>query len=484
MAEKKSDLGYLGEDFQYKLMRVFFEDKEFFQDLHGIINPNMLTNPQLKQILSLMIAFYREQEIVPSFETMGMIINKNANGNETERMILQGVLDAIMSVSLEAVEWIRHQAFVFFKQQNIVKAANEVLRIAGDGDSARYEECVDILSNALKQGDRKDLGVTILDDLEETLSDDYRIPIPTGLRALDDCLEGGIGKGELAMVIGPSGFGKTSLTTSIANNAALHKCEANNYKGFKVLQIVFEDKPKQIRRKHLAKICNVEARNLSKAEYIEEVKQKLAEFEDMEILNNNLRIVRFPSGEKTANDIKNFIKNLVNSGWKPDLTIVDYFECVDHSCFSSVQNDYEREGKSMRKFEAMASDMDMAMIIPSQGTKDALKEQVITMDKASGSSKKGQISHIVISIARTLDDIDNNKATIALLKNRNGLSGKIWEGADFNNGTCRMSTDSCNEFGSMLAHDNAIKQERERNKVDTVNFLRDEQRKEKYNNYL
>ena len=58
----------------------------------------------------------------------------------------------------------------------------------------------------------------------------------------------------------------------MASHAATYKCDKNDYKGFKVLQIVFEDKPKQIQRKHIGKITGIESRNLSKAENIEYVK--------------------------------------------------------------------------------------------------------------------------------------------------------------------------------------------------------------------
>ena len=36
----KKDLGYLGEDFQYKLIHTFMEEKEFFKDLNNIIDQN------------------------------------------------------------------------------------------------------------------------------------------------------------------------------------------------------------------------------------------------------------------------------------------------------------------------------------------------------------------------------------------------------------------------------------------------------------
>ena len=104
----------------------------------------------------------------------------------------------------------------------------------------------------------------------------------------------------------------------------------------------------------------------------------------------------------------------------------------------------------MRKFEAMAGELDMAIWIPSQGTKDSINLDLVTMDKIGGSVKKAQIAHVIMSIARSVDDIADNKATIAILKNRAGRSGKIFNNVEFNNGTCRISTDHVDELDSLF----------------------------------
>ncbi len=46
-----------------------------------------------------------------------------------------------------------------------------------------------------------------------------------------------------------------------------------------------------------------------------------------------------------------------------------------------------KEGKTMRKFEAMAGEMD-GFLIPLQGTKDSVNAELVTMDKAGGSFKR------------------------------------------------------------------------------------------------
>ena len=220
--------------------------------------------------------------------------------------------------------------------------------------------------------------------------------------------------------------------------------------GYKVLQIVFEDRIKQIQRKHLGRITGIEAKDLSKPDVIDLVRQTIDAFPQKEKLEKNLRIVKFPSGEKTARQLERFIKKLINSGFKPDLTIIDYFECLEHELDKSSSNEFSQEGKTMRRFEAMAGELDMAIWIPSQGTKDSINLELVTMDKIGGSVKKAQIAHVIMSIARTVDDIANNKATIAILKNRAGKSGKVFNNVEFNNGTCRISTDNVDELDSLF----------------------------------
>lgn len=441
MAQKRNDLGYLGEAFQYRLTHEFMENHTFFEDLSSIIDQNMFTDPNLKTLVGVMKNYYEREGHVPSYDMMEVEL-RDISHSEKEIETYLAILEKVRSCASDGVDRIRELAEKFFKQQNIIKTANEILKIAGNGDTTKYEACVDLLNDAMTKGVHNDFGEGLFDHINETLSDDYRTPIPTGIGKIDEALEGGLGKGELGVIIGPTSFGKTSLTTAMASHAACN--------GFKVLQIVFEDRIKQIQRKHLGRITGIEAKDLSKPDVIELVRQTIDAFPQKEQLEKNLRIVKFPSGEKTAKQIERFIKKLINSGFKPDLTIIDYFECLEHEADRSSTNEFSQEGKTMRRFEAMAGELDMAIWIPSQGTKDSINLELVTMDKIGGSVKKAQIAHVIMSIARTVDDIANNKATIAILKNRAGKSGKVFNNVEFNNGTCRISTDNVDELDSLF----------------------------------
>ena len=450
----KANLGFLGEKFQYKLTHEFMENHTFFEDLSSILDQNMFTDPNLKTFVGVMKNYYEREGIVPDYDAMEIEL-RNISHSEKETETYLAIIAEVRNTQINGVDRIRDLAEKFFRQQNIVKTANEILRIAGNGDTEKYDTCVSLLNDAMTQGLHNDFGEGVFEHIKETLSDDYRVPIPTGIGKIDETLEGGLGKGELGIIIGPSGFGKSSMTTAIASHAA---CQ-----GFKVLQIVFEDRIKQIQRKHIGRITGIEAKDLSKPDNIDFVKEAIEHFQDKEKLEQNLRIVKFPSGEKTARDIKRFIVKLTNSGFKPDLVIVDYFECLAHEANKDSSNEFEKEGKTMRIFEAMVGELDIAMWIPSQGTKDSINLELVTMDKIGGSVKKAQIAHIILSIARTVDDIANNKATIAILKNRAGKSGKVFNNVDFNNGTCRISTDNIDEYDNLFE----LKKRREDNALNT-----------------
>ena len=134
MAKERKDLGYLGEEFQYKLVHTFMEDKEFFKDLSSIIDQNMFTHPQLKIIVGEMKNYYEKREQDPSYDTMGIILSDRAFSDIEKEEYLAN-LKKIYSLKDEDREYIKDLSLKFFKQQNIIKTANEILRIAGDGNT-------------------------------------------------------------------------------------------------------------------------------------------------------------------------------------------------------------------------------------------------------------------------------------------------------------------------------------------------------------
>lgn len=482
----KSNLGYLDLGFQYKLSKYFVEEPKFFEDISTIIDPNAFTDSLLRTFVGTIKDYYTNNGIVPSYEMIEIKLRERAKTKiELEESV--ALINKLKNdTSFEGNDTVKEIALRFFKQQNLIKAANKILEIAARGDVDRYEECQRIFDEASQIGLSDDFGYSVYDMKEKALSNDYTVSIPTGIDKLDEVLGGGLDKGKIGLIIAAAGFGKTSFTTAIDAYAATYRCEQNNNSGYKVLQIYFEDDDVDITRKHFSKITQHEAREFKRLDDFDRqtVDDLLENYPDKDLLANNLRLKRFKTGTKSASDIEIFIKRLINSGFKPDLVSIDYFECLaSEKGGYQTDSEWTREGTTMRKLENMAHELDCAIWVPTQGTKDSMNSpEVVRMDQASGSAKKVHVAQLIISIARGIGDIDRSRAVVSVLKNRSGKSGKIFNNVRFDNGTCTISCDGVEEYDDLSWEEEAPKK-REAETIRKIRSIQEGQRGDSSRNY-
>jgi len=188
------------------------------------------------------------------------------------------------------------------------------------------------------------------------LAPDFRSPIPTGINGLDDYMDGGLSKGELAVILAPFGVGKTTLMTKIANNA--------KNVGKNVLQIFFEDNPKVIQRKHLTCWMSGKYTLNQLSDNFDEI---VAEAKIRQEQPGEIRLKKFPSDGTTIPMIKQYVKKLISTGFRPDMIILDYIDVVQPS--KSFADEWSGEGNVMRQFETLLSEIDIAGWTAVQGNR-------------------------------------------------------------------------------------------------------------------
>ena len=315
----------------------------------------------------------------------------------------------------------------FFKQQEINKAVQQIQKIISKHQHEKYDECLEILKTAISYGNTENDGVDILHNITEALSDDFRKPIRTGITKLDEIMNGGLSKGELGLILAPFGVGKTTLITKMANTAY------ND--GYKVLQIFFEDKTKIIQRKHLACWTGIELNELHN--HKEEVFNKT---EEMKKNGGRLVLLKLPSDGITMPMIRKHIEKKISEGFRPDIVLLDYIDCVSPS--KEYTDVFTSEGAVMRQFETILSDFDMAGWTAVQGNRQSLNSEIVEADKMGGSIKKGQVAHFIMSVGKSLPQRETHKATITILKSRFGKDGMVFEDVEFDNSRIAVSMDN------------------------------------------
>ena len=422
---------YLGNTFQIQLLNQIIEDKDFASSIIDVIEPMYFDNKYFKITLQMIKEYHKKYEVCPNFEILEQIVRSEV----TQELVAKIVLDTLKQIKdapFEGVIFVQEKALKFCKQQELQKAMDKAQKIITEGDFESYDKVEGLVREALQVGET-DKGTTdIFTGLDMVLEEDYRHPIPMGIPGIDNLLKGGLAKGEIGVILAPTGVGKTTILTKIANTAF--------NLGYNVLQIFFEDNPKIIQRKHFTIWTGIAPDELS--QHKEEVMGKVTEIK--ESMDNKLILKKLASDTMTMNQIKNQVRKLIADGTKIDLIMLDYIDCVLPE--SSAKDEWKAEGSVMRGFEAMCHELNIVGWTATQGNRSSISSEVVTTDQMGGSIKKAQVGHVIITVAKTLQQKEMNLATIAITKSRLGKDGVVFENCKFNNELIEIDTESSVTF--------------------------------------
>jgi replicative DNA helicase len=464
MSKKEITLGYLGYKFQTELINQILHpaNKKFADRIIDIVHAKYFDNEYFRLIIATIKDYFERFEKIPAWDTLETILKVEIKDKITQDYVFE-ITKEIRNLDVEDWEYVQTESLNFCRQQELKKANDQISKIIDNGEFGRYEECAEIMKEALSVGAEKDDGTSITEGWETVLQEDFRHPVPTGITGIDELTDGGLSRGELGVVLAPYGVGKTTILTKIANTAY--------NAGYNVLQIVFEDIPDVIKRKHAACWSGIELNQLSDEEekVLETIKEKTDGRE------NDLIIRKFPSEGITMNHIKSYIRHLISTGFKPDLIVLDYIDCVEST--RRYNDEWSGEGNVMRGFESMLAEYSIVGWTAVQGNRSSISSDVVTGDQMGGSIKKAQIGHFIMSIARTLSQKEGNRATIAVLKSRFGKDGVLFEDCTFDNGRVFIDTESSDTF---LGYERKVEERKEENTRERLRRMK-ERKKETEN---
>ena len=425
------NFNYLGETFQLQLLNQVIIDKEFARSIIDVIELNYFENKYFKLIIQMVKEYYTKYESSPSFETLNQIAKSEIQQELAAKMVLDTVTK-VMEVPLEGSTYVQEKALKFCKQQELQKVMTKAQKIIDSGEFENYDTLEEMVSKALQVGEIDKGTEDVFHNLDEVLNDDYRHPVPMGIAGIDKLLKGGLAKGEIGVILAPTGVGKSTLLTKIANHGF--------NLGYNILQIFFEDNPKIIQRKHFTLWTGIAPDNLQTQK--EEVMAKITEIK--ETMVNKLTLKKLPSDTLTMTQIKNQVRKMIAEGNKIDMILLDYIDCVVPD--KNLGDEWKSEGSVMRGFESMCHELNIVGWTATQGNRSSISSEVVTTDQMGGSIKKAQVGHVIISVAKSLQQKEMKLATIAITKSRIGTDGVVFENCKFDNELIEIDTESSVTF--------------------------------------
>ena len=327
--------------------------------------------------------------------------------DEVEDDILKaGVVDKLRDVwkNIEAtdLEFVQSETLDFCKNQTLKSAILESVNLL---ENKNYEGIKTIIDEAMKAGTTKDLGHNYIESLELRLTESARDTVRTPWDVVNEIMDGGLGTGELGVIVAPAGIGK-SWTLQALGAGALRN---NKF----VVHYTLELNENYVGLRYDSIFSGVTTSNIKY--HKDDVENKLKK------ITGNLLIKYFPTKAASVQTLGAHLKQIELSGMKPDIVLVDYADILMPT--GNFKEKRHAIGNIYEDLRGLAGELEVPIWTASQANRSALEEEVIGADKVAEDYSKIMTADFVMSMSRKVEDKIANTGRFHVIKNRFGIDG-------------------------------------------------------------
>ena len=395
-----TNLNQYGKPFQIKVLSSLLTHKGFLTNIHDILSEEYFDNQAHKWVIKNILKYYDKYHTTPSMEILKAELQKIEN--EVLQISVKEQLKEAYKASDEDLKYVEEEFSNFCKNQQLRKALLNSVDLLKGGD---FESIRELINNAIKAGQDKNIGHEYEKDIESRYREESRTTIPTPWGQINDLLQGGLGNGDFGLIFGNPGGGKSWSLVALGGFAVRL--------GYNVLHYTLELGEQYVGLRYDAFFSKIPVNTItSNRDKVEEIIPELP---------GKLIIKEFPTGRTTVNRIESHIQKAQDSGVKPDLIIIDYVDLL-----TTKKRTVDRKGEIddiYTSTKGLARELNLPIWSVSQVNRAGAKDDVVEGDKAAGSYDKIMITDVCISLSRKRKDKVNGTGRFHIMKNRYGMDG-------------------------------------------------------------
>jgi len=417
-------LSQYGKPFQVKVLGSLLTDKAFLLNVRDTIQEDYFDADAHKWILKQIIQYFDKYHTIITMDVLKIELVKI--DNEVLKTAIKEELRNSYQASQQDLEYVQEEFTTFCKNQKLKQALMDSADLLNAGD---YDAIRGMIETALKAGMDKNIGHEYLKDIESRYRENYRPTIPTPWRVLNEGFQGGFGPGDLGIIFGNPGGGKSWMMVAMAAHAV--------QQGFNVIYYTLE-----LGEDYVGKRFDCYFTGYS----IDEVNKHRAKVEEIVTnLTGKLIVKEYAPKAATVNTIKSHIQKCEDMDFKVDLVIIDYVDYLRAPSKKFTERKDEIDDVFVA-VKGLAKELKIPILTPSQVNRMGAKDQVIEGDKAAGSYDKLMVADVAISLSRQKEDKVNGTGRVHIMKNRYGMDGMTYNAkVDTNNGHIDISDDILRE---------------------------------------
>jgi len=417
-------LSQYGKPFQVKVLGSLLTDKGFLLTVRDTLQEEYFDADAHKWILKEIVNYFDKYHTTITMDVIKIELIKIEN--DVLKTAIKEELRNSYQASQQDLEYVQEEFTTFCKNQKLKQALMDSADLLNQGD---YDSIRGMIEQALKAGMDKNIGHEYLKDVESRYREDYRPTIPTPWKVMNENFQGGMGPGDLGIIFGNPGGGKSWMMVAMGAHAV--------QQGFNVIYYTLE-----LGEDYVGKRFDCYFTGYS----IDEVNNHRDKVEEvMEKLPGRLIVKEYPPKQASVTTVKSHIQKCEDMGFKADMVIIDYVDYLRGPSKKFAERKDEIDDVFVG-VKGLAKDLKIPILTPSQVNRMGAKDQIIEGDKAAGSYDKLMVADFAISLSRQKEDKVNGTGRIHIMKNRYGMDGMTYNAlVDTNNGQIDISDDIMTE---------------------------------------
>jgi len=407
MSNNNLDFSKFGKVFQERLAQLIFQDRQFADQLREVLDLNFFELKYLQVFCKRLFDYRDKYDMYPSANIMLTILRTELeDDNDALNKQVRDYFARITSTpEIDDEDYIKDTSLDFCRRQKIKEALVKSASLMNKSNS--LDEIGVMVTSALKLGTDNNYGYDYKLDFEKRFMLKDRNPVSTGWERVDTITQGGLGRGELGVVIAPTGAGKSMALVHLGAMAV--RC------GLQVVHYTLELSDTVVASRYDSCLTGVPLTNL--------MDQKDYILDEVKNVKGKLIIKEYPTKSASTSVIKNHLKRVVSSGQKVDMIIVDYGDLLTPTVrYKEKRTELETIYEELR---ALAMEFVCPVWTASQTNRSGLNAEVVTMESISEAFNKCFVADFIFSVSRTIDDKKTNSGRIFIAKNRNGPDGIV-----------------------------------------------------------
>jgi replicative DNA helicase len=416
-------LSQYGKGFQLKVLGALLTDKKFLLNTRDLLRIDYFDSDAHKWIVQTVVGYFDKYHTTVTMDILKVELQKVEN--DILQVAVKSELRNCYESTQEDLAYVIEEFTTFARNQELKGALLNSADLLNQGD---FDGIRGLIERAMRAGMDKSIGHDYNKDIESRYRQDYRPVVPTPWPVMNNIIGGGWGPGDLVIMFGNPGGGKSWTMVAAAGHAVRLGFNVNFY-------------TLELGEDYVGKRFDCYFTGYG----IEEVNKHRAEVEKVvSNLKGKLIVKEYPPKGASVNTIKSHIQKCIDMDHKPDLVIIDY---VDYLKAPSKSKFTERKDEIDDVFIAtkgLAKELKIPILTPSQVNRMGAKDTIIEGDKAAGSYDKMMVADICLSLSRVKEDKVLGTGRIHIMKNRYGMDGMTYDAkVDTNNGHIEI-------LGSML----------------------------------